>query len=158
MYKIRKALSVSDKDNEILTNEIISKESKDMLLSCCYMPPKGITENLTNYLTSICRRAQNKKKKSFIIGDFDLNCFNDNEDSNMNIFTTKCLSLGFVPLIDKSARICKSSATIIDNTLTNYVFNNKLKKSIIKSDISDHFPIIFAIQTEKKSKKMPNPC
>ena len=35
MYKIRKDLSISDKDKEILTIEIISKESKNVLSSCC---------------------------------------------------------------------------------------------------------------------------
>ena len=47
MYKVRNDLSISDKDREILTIEIISKESKNMLISCCYRPPKSITENLT---------------------------------------------------------------------------------------------------------------
>ena len=41
----RKNLSLSDKDKEILTIEIISKEGKNILLSCCYKPPKGIMEN-----------------------------------------------------------------------------------------------------------------
>ena len=45
MYKIRKDLSISHKDKEILTIEIISKENKNMLLSCYYRPP-----NLTAYL------------------------------------------------------------------------------------------------------------
>ena len=74
MYKIRKDLSISDKDKEILTIEIISKESNNMLISCCYRPPKGIMENLTVYLASIFQGVQNEKKKVFIIGDFNLNC------------------------------------------------------------------------------------
>ena len=53
MYKIMKDLSITDKDKEILAIEIIIKESKNMLLSCCYRPPTGITENLTAYLSSI---------------------------------------------------------------------------------------------------------
>ena len=36
IYKVRKDLSISDKDKEILTIEIISKESKNILLSCYY--------------------------------------------------------------------------------------------------------------------------
>ena len=57
------------------------------------------------------------------------------------------MSLGFV----YSARLCKSSATIIDNIVINCVANNKLKKSIIKSDISDYLPVIFAIQRKRQS-------
>ena len=59
MYKIRKDVSISDTDKIILTIEIISTESKNMLLSCCYRPPKGITENLTAYLTALFQRIQN---------------------------------------------------------------------------------------------------
>ena len=50
MYKTRKDISTSDMDKIILTIEIISTERKIMLLSCCYSPPKGITENLTAIL------------------------------------------------------------------------------------------------------------
>ena len=36
------------------------------------------------------------------------------------------------------------------------VFDNTLKKAIIKSDISDHFPIFFTIQTRKNQSKCQN--
>ena len=83
----------------------------------------------------------------------NLNCLNYNEDSNLRHFYQKVFELGFFPLIDKPTKVCKSSATIIENILTNCVFDNTLKKAIIKSDISDHFPIIFAIQTGKNQRK-----
>ena len=156
MYKIRKDLSISDKDKEMLTIEIISKESKNMLISCCYRPPKGITENLPAYLASIFQGVQNEKKKIFIIGDFNLNCLNNNEDSNIRHFYHNAFELGFIPLINKPTRVCKNSATIIDNILTNCVFDNTLKKAIIKNDISDHFPIISTIQTRKNQIKCQN--
>ena len=64
--------------------------------------------------------------------------------------------LGFIPLIDNPTRVCKNSATIVDNILTNCVFDNTLKKAIIKSDISDHFPTIFTFQTGKNQSKCQN--
>ena len=56
MYKL-------EKDKETLTIEIEknSRESKNKLLSHCYKPLKGITENLTVYLASIFQRVQNEK-------------------------------------------------------------------------------------------------
>ena len=90
-----------------------------MLISCCYRPPKGITENLTAYLASIFQGAQNEKKNIVIIGDFNLNCLNYNEDSNIRHFYHKVFELGFISLIGKPARVCKNSATINDNILTN---------------------------------------
>ena len=77
------------------------------------------------------------------VGDFNLNCLNYNKDSNIRHFYHKVFELGFIPLIHMPIRACKYSATIIDNIHTNYVVDNTLKKAIIKSDISDHFPIIF---------------
>ena len=126
-----------------------------MLLSSCYEPPKCITENLIDYLTLIVQRAQNKKKfyKRFIIKDVNLNCLNYNEDNNIKHFYHKLFQLGFIPLIDEHTIVCKNSATIIGNILTNCVFDNTLKRAVIKSDISDHFPIIFTIQTGRNQSK-----
>ena len=104
MYKIRKDLSNSDKVKEILTTGIISKKSKIMLFSCCYRPTKGITENVTAYLTSISQRVQNEKKKSFIISNFFLNSLNYNQDSNVKHFHHKLFEFKFIPLIVKIAR------------------------------------------------------
>ena len=149
MYKIRKDLSISDKDKEILTIEAISKESKNILLSCCYRPPKGITENLTACLTSIFQEVQNEKKERF--GDFNLNCFNYNEDSSIKHFYHKVFEFGLIPLIDKPTRVCKNSMTMIDNIFINCVFDNTLKKVIIQVvfKITYQLLIIFTIQTGK---------
>ena len=57
MHKIRKDLSISAKEKEILISHINSKESKNMLLSCFYRRRKGITENLTAYHNSIFQRG-----------------------------------------------------------------------------------------------------
>ena len=35
---------------------------------------------------------------------------------------------------------------LTDNMLTTDIFNNSLKKGIITSNVSDHFPIFFSIQ------------
>ena len=108
---------------------------------------------LTAYLASIFKGVQNETKKSFIIDNFNLNCLNYNKDSNIRHFYWKMFELGFIPLIDKPTRVCKNSATIINIIPTNCVFDNNLTKAIIKSDISDHFPIIFTIQTGKTESK-----
>ena len=157
MYKLRKDLSIFDQGKEILIIEIISKESKNMLISCCYRPPKGKTENLTGYFASIFQGVQYENKKIFIIGDFNLNYLNYNEkDMNIKHFYHKLFELWFIPLIDKPTRVCRNSATIIDNILTNSVFDNTLKKTITKSDISDHFPIIFTTHKGKNQSKCQN--
>ena len=46
-----------------------------------------------------------------------------------------------VPTILKPTRITETSATIIDNIMTNT--NGKIKTGIIVTDITDHFPTVF---------------
>ena len=70
----------------------------------------------------------------------------------MRHFYQKVFELRFIRPINKPTRICKSSATIIDNIPINCVFDNILKKAITKSNISDYVPIIFIIQTGKNKK------
>ena len=97
-----------------------------MLLSCCYRLPKGITRILTFYLTSIFQRVQNEKKKNFYSWDFNMNCFNYNEDRNIKYFYHKVFQLGFTPVMEKPTRVGKNIVIIIDNIRTNGVFDNNL--------------------------------
>ena len=48
-----------------------------------------------------------------------------------------------MPVINKPTRVTKNTATAIDHIFINSVTTNKFKTGIIKSDISDHFPIFF---------------
>ena len=88
-----------------------------------------------------------------MIGNFNMNCFNYNEDSNIKRFYLKVFEFEFIPLISKPRRVCKNRVTIIDNILTGRVFDKTLKKAIIKSDILDHSLIIFTIQTRENQSK-----
>ena len=85
-----------------------------------------------------------------------MNCLNYNEDRNIKHFYHKVFQFGFIRVINKPTRVGKKSAVIIDNILTNAVFDNNLKKSIITCDISDQFRIIFITQTGKNQSKCQN--
>ena len=68
------------------------------------------------------------------------------------MFYHKVFEHGFSFIIYKPAKVCKNIPTIIDNILTNYVFDHNLK-IIFKSETSDHFPIGFTIQCGKNKSK-----
>ena len=53
---------------------------------------------------------------------------------------------GFLPLIQRPTRVTRTSATAIDHILTNRVLENKIQPGIIKTDISDHFPIFIVFK------------
>ena len=48
-----------------------------------------------------------------------------------------------IPTVNKPTRVTRNTATAIDHVITNSVINAEFKKGIIKTDISDHFPIFF---------------
>ena len=54
----------------------------------------------------------------------------------------------FVPLINKPTRISRNNATIIDHILTNDFINKDYTTRIVKTDITDHFPVYFVTGTE----------
>lgn len=48
-----------------------------------------------------------------------------------------------IPTLNESTRITTNTATVIDHTITNSFFENDFKSVIVKTDILDHFPVIF---------------
>ena len=47
-------------------------------------------------------------------------------------------------------QISEHWAGLIDNIFTTDIFNNSLNKGIVKSDVSDNFPLFFSIQLTKE--------
>ena len=47
-----------------------------------------------------------------------------------------------VPVINKPTHVTKYTATAIDHMVTNSVINPEVKVAFLKTDISDHFPIL----------------
>ena len=56
---------------------------------------------------------------------------------------------GAIPFINLLTRISEHSASLIDNILT--TDNSSLKKGLIKSNVSDQFPIFFSIKLTKEN-------
>ena len=73
-FKSRPDLTISNKNVEFLTIEILNENSKNFLVSCHYRPPKGDVSALTKQIEKV-HRDSNLKKPIFIIGDYNLNCF-----------------------------------------------------------------------------------
>ena len=55
---------------------------------------------------------------------------------------------GLIPSINKPTRVSKKSATCIDHITTNSFLKHNIQIGIVKSDVSDHFPI-FMISTTR---------
>ena len=148
---LRNDLCVSDKDKELLTIEISRENDTNILLSHCYRPPNGDSENLSTFLqNNMIEKSVSEKKIIYMIGDFKMNCLKYHAHAKTKYFYDNIFEKGAIPIINCPTRISEHSANLIDNILTTDFFNNSLKKGIIKSDVSDHFPILFSIRLTKE--------
>ena len=74
------------------------------------------------------------------------------ENEKVSKFYNSLFEYGVIALINKPIRGAKKSATIIGNVNTTNIFNESLKKGIIKTDLSDHLLVFFSISTSKLSQ------
>ena len=148
---LRNDLCVQDnKNKEILTIEISRENDKNILLSYCNRVPSGDSENLSTFLqNSIIEKSVSEKKSSDMIG-VCLNCLKYHENAKTKYFYDNIFEKGAIPIINRPTRISEHSASLIDNILTIDIFNNSLKKGIIKSNVCDHFPRFFSIRVTKE--------
>ena len=151
-----KDLSVSDGDNECVTVKIENKNSKKLLITCCYRPPRGAIKEFNNYLENVFKTANTENKLCFAVGDFNLNCLDYNENLESRTFYNRIFAHGCIPLITRPTRVTSKAVFLIDNTFTNFISDDtslKLKKGIIKSDVSDHFPVLVSLNYSSKIHK-----
>ena len=89
-----------------------------------------------------------------IVGDLNLNLPDHSTNSKVKDYSNIVFQnlLIMVLMINKSTRVSKSNATIIDHILTNLFLNTDCFTSIIKTDIFDHFPIFFDIKGKNLEK------
>ncbi|XP_065667661.1 uncharacterized protein LOC136087957 [Hydra vulgaris] len=149
----RPDLSISDGDKEVLSIEILTKNAKNIILSCCYCPPNGVIEDFNAFLhNDIIKKSSHEKKLNYIIGDFNLNCFEYHTNTNIKKFYNDIFEIGAIPLINKPTRISSTSASILDNIITTDVFNLSLKKEKYKDNSKQTWQVLREITGSKKLK------
>jgi hypothetical protein len=108
------------------------------------------------FLQHIVKTSDAEKKKSFVLGDFNMNCFFYNDDYKVKNFYDKIFETGSIPLINRPTRVTINSATLIDNIITTDICNKNIQRGIIKTDISDHFPIFLILNSNlEKNNNTP---
>ena len=103
-----------------------------------------IIEFINEFTNSLADLSQNKKVY-YILGDFNINLNRDNRTNSANLYINSILSHDAIPLITKPTRISNNSSTIIDHIITNDS-KHELQSFIVKSDLTDHYPIFCVIK------------
>ena len=112
-------------------------------MNLAYGPPNGDPNKLENHFKNILSKQEINNKELVFVGDFNINVLDFNERKMVQNFVNLIFRHGLIPTINKPTRVIRNTATVIDHIITNSVINAKFKTGIIKTDISDHFPILF---------------
>ena len=88
-------------------------------------------------------------KAAVLLRDFNLSTLDYDTNNVVKKFFNLIFQNGFLPLIQRPTRVTRTSATIIAHILTNRALQNKIQAGIMKTDISDHFPIFPVLKTNE---------
>ena len=153
-FKLRPDLSISSRDVESISIEILFYKEQYILINVLYRPPKGVIEPFERFLKEILKKTKNNFKPFHIAGNFNLNILDHDKCSKLHNFLNLLYKNGMIPTINKPTRVTRKTATAIDHILTNQFINVNFKTASFKTDVSDHFPVCFIISlTEKLENK-----
>ena len=118
-FKKRPDLSIISKDIEMLTLEILSDKTRNILVNVLYRPPVGQYEQFKNFLTTFFSRTKNCNKDVHIAGDFNLNLLDHDTNKKVQNFLNLIYQNCLIRTINKPTRVTMKTATAIDHILTN---------------------------------------
>lgn len=139
-YLVKHSECISNRDVECLSIELLIKKAKNIVINTIYRPPSGNIESSENFLNQILNCSTNKKQ--FVVGDFNINCLNYSVDQSVQSFYDLFFQLGLISTVNKPTRVTQNSQSALDNFFVS-TSTNAINTGIIKTDISDHFPIFI---------------
>ena len=143
--KTRQDLSINCNAIESLCLEIANEKSKNIILNLTYRPPNGDVKEFEQHLNKILSTNHILKKEVIMAGDLNMNLLDFEQNKKVQNFPNITFGHSMMPVINKPTRVTKNTGTAIDHIFINSVTTTKFKTGIIKSDISDYFPIFFVV-------------
>ena len=145
-FKLREDLSINCDAIQSLSIEISSTKSENIILNSIYRPPNGDMKQCETHFKDLFSKNGKNLKNIVIARDFNINFLDFETNKNVQDFLNLMFCYNMIPLTNKPTQVTKHSANAIDHIITNSVIGrNDFKSTIIKTDLSDHFPIVFAI-------------
>ena len=91
-----------------------------------------------------------------LAGDFNINVLDYEQNKKIQSLIYR---YNMISTINKPTRVGKNSATAIDHIIANCIVDCQFKTAILKTDVTDHFPIAMALKTDEpvhQSQKVQN--
>ena len=144
-YTIRSELSTFNEQLKSVFIEI----SKDALTTdnnivvgvICRIPNTNLKDFKTQ-IASVLEQLCTEKKLVYLMGDYNIDLLNSGSHDLTNVFVDLMYFNEYLPLISRPTRVTATSATLMDNIVTNnHEYLNCSLNGILVADLSDHFPI-----------------
>ena len=116
-----------------------------------YRPPNGDLNVCKPFSKKILSDSTTVNKTFFLAGDFNINLLDFETNKKVQSFVNLMFEFSMMPTINKPTRVTKHTATAIDNIITNCIINSDFKSAIVKTDLSDHFPIMMNMSNKSAS-------
>ena len=123
----------------------------DIILGVIYRHPKSNVKLFVDELNKTLEQL--KTTKVYLIGDINVNIFSINNAKYASDYSNMLASNGYFPLITLPTRVNDASSTLIDHLITNDL-KNSIFPGIIKTDLTEHYPIFCSINTFTFSNKL----
>ena len=148
---------ISNTNYESCFIEIENENKRNIIVGVIYRAHTPINGFITD-INPVLQKINEEKKLSYIMGDYNIDLLKVECDRRIHDYLDLIYSYSLIPTIYKPTRITESSATCIDNILTND--NGNINQSLILvSDLSDHLPIVLSSKyglTNKPAKVKSN--
>ena len=94
-----------------------------------------------------------------LAGDFNINALDYEQNKKVQSFFNLMYRYNMIRTINQPTSAGKNSATAIDHIIANCIVDCQFKTAILKTDVTDHFPIAMALKTDEpvhQSQKVQN--
>jgi len=135
---------------DVIESIFIELNTDNTIVGCVYRPPGADVATFTAYVDTILSKINKERKKCYIAGDYNIDLLKYDTHVPTSDYINCIFSHHFYPTVNRPTRITATSATLIDNIITN-VCDTQFTPSILYAEISDHLPII--IQTDSRLKQ-----
>ena len=153
-FKLREDLSINCDAIQSFSIKISNTKSKNIILNTICRPPNGDMKQCESYFKDVFSKNGKNLKNTVPAGDFNINFLDFETNKNMQDFLNFMFRYNMIPFTNKPMRVTKHSANGTDHIITNRVTgHNNFKSAIIKTDLSDHFPIVFTIKTNETTQR-----
>ena len=151
-YKLRKDLSINSEAIKSLSIEISNKKASNLIFNAIYRPPTGDIKVFKQFCKDIFSKNQNMKHMMFA-GVFNMNVLDYEYNGKVKSFFGLIYQRNLKPTINKPTWVGKNSATAIDHIITDYVLTCDFKTAILKTNLTDYFPIVIALKNYGPSQQ-----